>query len=240
MSIGLLGRKLGMTHTYDEYGRRVTVTAIQAGPCTVLALREPARHGYQGVQVGFEPMPEARASKPVAGQFKKANAGVFRHVREFRLREPQEGLAVGQQLTVDLFKDNELVDVTGTSIGKGFQGGMKRWNWSGGPQTHGSMSHRAPGSIGSTTTPGRVIKGHHLPGHMGAARVTVQSVRIVRRDAQRHLLLIEGPVPGPEEALLLIRRSVKRPGVIRAPLAIQTVVEEDDEDAAKKAKAKKK
>ena len=240
MAIGLLGKKLGMTHVYDEHGRRLAVTAVQAGPCTVLGLREPERHGYRAVQVGFEPAQESKLTRPERGQFQRAKAGLFRHVREFRL--PAQGtdgqeLAVGQQLTVELFQDYELVDVTGVSIGKGFQGGMKRWGWSGGPATHGSTSHRAPGSIGSTTTPGRVFKGHHLPGHMGADRVTVQNIRIVRRDAERHLLLLEGAIPGAAQGLVFVRRAQKRPGLIRTPQAFQTVIEE--EETAKTAKAAK-
>lgn len=249
-----------MTHVYDEYGRRLAVTAVQAGPCTVLQLREPERHGYRAVQVGFEPAQESKLTRPERGQFQRAKAGPFRHVREFRLPAapkkdstgaaqaglPAQGtggqeLAVGQQLTVDLFQDYELVDVTGVSIGKGFQGGMKRWGWSGGPATHGSTSHRAPGSIGSTTTPGRVFKGHHLPGHMGAARVTVQNVRIVRRDAERHLLLLEGAIPGAAQGLVFVRKAQKRPGLIRKPQAFQTVIEEEDmAKTAKTAKAAKK
>ena len=244
MAIGLLGKKLGMTHVYDEHGRRLAVTAVQAGPCTVLQLREPERHGYRAVQVGFEPAQESKLTRPERGQFQRAKAGLFRHVREFRL--PAQGtdgqeLAVGQQLTVELFQEYELVDGTGVSIGKGFQGGMKRWGWSGGPATHGSTSHRAPGSIGSTTTPGRVFKGHHLPGHMGADRVTVQNVRIVRRDAERHLLLLEGAIPGAAQGLVFVRRAQKRPGLIRKPQAFQTVIEEEETaKTAKTAKAAKK
>ena len=139
---------------------------------------------------------------------------------------------------MDLFQDNELVDVTGLSIGKGFQGGMKRWHWKGGSETHGSTSHRAPGSIGSTTTPGRVWRGHHLPGHLGADRVTVQNVRIIRRDPEHHLLLIEGAVPGAERGVVIVSKSIKRPGVIKKPQAFQVVVEEEEE-TSKKAKAKK-
>ena len=163
MAIGLLGKKLGMTHVYDDYGRRRAVTAVQAGPCTVLQLREPTRHGYAAVQVGFEPAKERHLTKPARGQFTKRGSPLFRFVREFRLDQAAPSpsaaapeLAVGQQLTVELFQQYELVDVTGVSVGKGFQGGVKRWGWKGGPQTHGSMSHRRPGSIGSTTTPGRV------------------------------------------------------------------------------------
>ena len=241
--IGLLGKKLGMTHVYDEYGRRRAVTAIEAGPCTVIQLREPARHGYQAVQVGFESVKESALTKPELGQLKKAGTTPFRYVREFRLPVSDTGeWKVGQQLTVELFKAYELVDVTGVSIGKGFQGGMKRWHWKGGGRTHGSTSHRAPGSIGSTTTPGRVWRGHHLPGHMGADRVTVQNVRIARLDPEHHLLLIEGAVPGGERELVIISKSQKRPGLIKKPQAFQTVVEEEEELSknAKAAKAKKK
>lgn len=240
MSIGLLGKKLGMTHVYDEYGRRRAVTAIQAGPCTILALRDPKAHGYQAAQVGFEPMKEKAVTRPRAGQFKKAGTAPFRFVREFRLKDGE--WKVGQQLTVELFQQHELVDVTGISIGKGFQGGMRRWHWKGGGETHGSMSHRAPGSIGSTTTPGRVWRGHHLPGHMGADRVTVQNLRIARLDTEHHLLLVEGSVPGAENALVLVRKSVKRPGVIRKPQAFQVVTEEEEtpNKNAKAAATKKK
>ena len=249
--IGLLGKKLGMTHVYDDYGRRQAVTAVEAGPCTVIRLREPERDKYAAIQVGFEPIAESKLTKPVLGQFKKASVAAFRYVREFRLPTPSTAAKdkgaehadgaewkVGQQLTVELFEDHEIVDVSGISIGKGFQGGMKRWHWKGGPATHGSTSHRAPGSIGSTTTPGRVWRGHHLPGHMGADRVTVQNVRIVRRDLEHHLLLIEGAVPGPEHGLLIVSKSKKHPGLIKKPRAFQVLVEEVEE-TTKKAKAKK-
>lgn len=252
MAIGLLGKKLGMTHVYDEFGRRHAVTAIQAGPGTVVRVRDPQRDGYHAIQVGYDPISDTKLTRPQQGQFKKAGVIPFRYVREFRLATPQgsipspkgEGPAapeptVGQQLTVELFKEHELVDVTGISIGKGFQGGVKRWHWKGGPQTHGSMSHRAPGSIGSTTTPGRVWRGHHLPGHMGADRVTVQNMRIVRLDLEHHLLLLAGAVPGSEGGLVFIRKSVKRPGVIKQPKAFQAIIE-DDENLSKTAKAVKK
>ena len=240
MAIGLLGKKLGMTHVYDEYGRRVAVTAVQAGPCTVLRLREPARHGYRAIQLGFEPVKASELTKPAGGQFAKTGTGPFRHVREFRLPGNGGEWKVGQELTVDLFNDYELIDVTGVSIGKGFQGGMKRWGWSGGPKTHGSTSHRAPGSIGSTTTPGRVWRGHHLPGHMGQDCVTVQNVRVMRRDAEHHLLLLEGAVPGAEQGLVMVRKSQKRPDAVRKPRAFQAIVEEEEAPAKGGKPAKKK
>lgn len=243
MSIGLLGKKLGMTHVYDEYGRRMAVTAVQVGPCTVTRIRVMDQDRYQAVQVGFEPVKESQLRKPQLGQFKKAGTSPFRYVREFRVPTPTQGeWKVGQQVTVELFNAYELVDVTGVSIGKGFQGGMKRWHWKGGPKTHGSTSHRRPGSIGSTTTPGRVFRGHHLPGHMGNARVTVQNVRIVKIDPEHHLLLIEGAIPGVERQLVMVRKSIKRPGVIKKPQAFQTIMEEEEElsKTAKAIKAKPK
>jgi len=236
--IGLLGKKLGMTHVYDEYGRWIAVTAVQVGPCTILRLREPTRHGYRAIQLGFEPVQESELTRPERGQFKQAGTGPFRYVREFRLPAEASGngdWAVGQQLTIEqLFQEYELVDVTGTSIGKGFQGGMKRWGWSGGPRSHGSTSHRRPGSIGSTTTPGRVWRGHHLPGHMGSARVSVQHLRIMRLDPLHHLLLLEGAIPGAEGGLVAISKSHKRPGVIRKPQAFQVVSEEEEPTKAAK------
>ena len=250
MALGLLGKKLGMTHFYDDYGRRLSATAIQAGPCTIVGIREPKRNGYAALQLAFEPMEAKATTKPRVGQFKKAGTAPFRHIREFRLPDgpapakakAAEGEAaeaewkLGQQLTVEVFKQYEMVDVTGTSIGKGFQGGVKRWGWKGGPQTHGSMSHRAPGSIGSTTTPGRVWKGHHLPGHMGHRKTTVQNTRILLLDAENNLLLVEGPVPGADNDLVMIRKAQKRPGVIKTPQAFAVVVE-DDENLSKTAKA---
>ena len=245
--IGLLGKKLGMTHIYDPYGRRLAVTVVQAGPCTIVGLRDPKQHGYQAIQLAFEPVSEKKLSKPLAGQFTKAGTAAFRYVREFRIRPvpgssrsevPGTGteFKIGQQLTVELFKPYELVDVLGISIGKGFQGGVKRWGWKGGPQTHGSMSHRAPGSIGSTTTPGRVFRGHHLPGHMGADRVTVQNIRIVQLDPAHHLLLVEGAIPGSDQGLVMISKSMKRLNVVKEPQPFQVIIEED-ENLSKTAKA---
>ena len=260
MAIGLLAKKLGMTQFFNEHGRVVAVTALQAGPCTVTQVKEPKTDGYRAVQVGFEPVKGAKLTKALQGHFKKSGAGPFRYLREFRLpaRPPAcpsdpgagressgaggtngDAYTVGQPLTVELFQEGELVDVTGTSIGKGFQGGVKRWHWKGGPATHGSTSHRRPGSIGSTTFPGRVIKGHHLPGHMGNERVTVQNLRIMKVDAQANLLVIEGALPGPEQRLVLVEKSVKRPGAIVAARKIQETIAAEEEKK-KPAKAKKK
>lgn len=239
--IGLLAKKLGMTQLFNEHGRSVAVTVLEAGPCTVTQVKEPVTDGYRAIQVGFESATPSRISKPLRGHFKKTNTGPFRYLKEFRLAEGDQ-YQPGQQLTVEVFQEGELVDVTGTSIGKGFQGGMKRWGWSGGPATHGSMSHRAPGSIGSTTFPGRVVKGHHLPGHMGNDQVTVQNLRIMKIDAEANMLMIQGAVPGPDDRLVLVKKSVKKPGVIVAGKKLQeaVVAEEEEEDPRSKAKAAKK
>lgn len=253
--IGILAKKIGMAEVFNEHGRAVAVTVLEAGPCTVTQVKEPTHDGYRAIQLGFEPVKENRLTKPLQGHFKKAGTPAFRYLREFRVDEPRqkEGngagqagpgdpYAVGQQVTVDIFKEGELVDVAGTSIGKGFQGGVKRWNWKGGSATHGSMSHRAPGSIGSTTFPGRVIKGHHLPGRMGGGRVTIQNLRIMKIDPQANLLLVQGAVPGPERQLVTVHKSVKRPGVVTAAKTLQEalIVEEKSKGAAKaKAAAKK-
>jgi large subunit ribosomal protein L3 len=238
MAIGLLAKKLGMTQLFNEHGRVVAVTVLQAGPCAVTQVKEPKTDGYRAVQVGFEPIKVAKLTKALQGHFKKSGAGPFRYLREFRLANG-DAYTVGQPLTVELFQEGELVDVTGTSIGKGFQGGVKRWHWKGGPATHGSTSHRAPGSIGSTTFPGRVIKGHHLPGHMGDDRVTIQNLRIMKVDAQANLLVIEGALPGPEQRLVLVEKSIKRPGAIVAAKKIQETIAAEEEEK-KPAKAKKK
>ena len=213
--IGLLAKKLGMAQVFNEHGRVVAVTVLQAGPCAVTQVKKSDKDGYNAVQVGFETAEAKWLSKPEQGQAKKAG-GAYRYRREFRINQA-EPYSIGQQLTVELFKEGELVDITGTSIGKGFQGGVKRWHWKGGSATHGSMQHRAPGSIGSTTSPGRVVKGHHLPGHMGNHTVTVQNLRIMKIDTEGNRLLIQGAVPGPEDRLLIIKRSMKRPGYRLAP-----------------------
>lgn len=200
---GILGKKLGMTQVFTDAGKRVSVTVVEAGPCAVLAVKE--KH----IQLGFDSAKEKQLKKPQAGYFKKLNIAPRRLIREV-LRDPGRDYKVGEEVKADLFKPGDIVDVTGISIGKGFQGGMKRWHWKGGPQTHGSMSHRRIGSLGSSTTPGRVFKGHHLPGHMGAHRTTTQNLPVVKVDAQNNLLLIEGSVPGHKNSYLVIKRAKKQ------------------------------
>jgi large subunit ribosomal protein L3 len=200
---GLLGKKIGMTQVFSEDGKRVSVTAIEAGPCPILAVRE------KNVQIGFDLAKENRVKKPILGIFKKLNIAPRKLIREF-LKEPAKEYKIGEELRVDLFKPGDFVDITGISLGKGFQGGMKRWHWHGGPQTHGSTSHRRVGSIGSTTSPGRVFKGHHMPGHMGARRTTLQNLRVVKIDPENNLLLVKGAVPGYKNSYLIIRKAKKK------------------------------
>jgi len=203
-SIGLIGRKVGMTQIFSEKGEMVPVTVLQAGPCTVVQKRVVATDGYDAVQVGFDPIVKKRgASKPAAGHFKKAGVAPQKVLREFRGMPPEE-FALGQQLTVELFQIGEFVDVVGVSKGKGFQGGVKRHGFRGGADTHGSMFHRAPGSIGASSYPSRVFPGQHLPGHMGTDRVTVKHLAVVGVDQDRSLLLVKGAVPGSPRGLVLI------------------------------------
>lgn len=192
-----------MTHIFTPEGAKVSVTAIEAGPCPVLAVKA------KSIQLGFDATKEQRLAKPVLGLFKKNNITARKFIREVPKDESRE-YKVGEDLTLDIFKEGGFVDVTGYSKGKGFQGGMRRWHWAGGPGTHGHTSHRRVGSIGSTTTPGRVLKGHHMPGHMGNIRVTTQNLKIVKVDAVNHILLVKGAVPGPKNTYLVIRTAIKK------------------------------
>jgi large subunit ribosomal protein L3 len=206
---GLIGRKVGMTQVFGDDGNHVPVTVIQAGPCTVLGVRTRERHGYDALQLGFEA--KKKMSKPAAGPFRKANLSPMRVVREIRLEKPEQVAAyeVGQTLTADLFSAGELVDVVSVTKGKGFQGGVKRHGWFGGDATHGSMFHRAPGSIGASSDPSRVWPGHKLPGRMGGVQRTVLNLTVARVMPEQNLVLIRGAVPGANGALVMIRKSIK-------------------------------
>ncbi len=201
---GILGRKIGMTQLHREDGAVEAVTALKAGPCTVTQVKSVDGEGYSSVQVGYD---EAkRASKPAQGHL--ASSGkLFRVLREFRVGDASE-LEVGQELDVSQFEPGDLVDATGWSKGRGFAGGVKRYNFRGGPKTHGqSDRHRAPGSIGAGSTPGRVLKGLKMAGHMGDRRVTVRNLEVVRTEPERNLLFVRGAVPGARNALLIIKKS---------------------------------
>jgi large subunit ribosomal protein L3 len=203
-SIGLIGRKVGMTQIFSERGTLVPVTVLQAGPCTVVQKRARATDGYDAVQIGFDPVTKKRGvSKPAAGHYKKAGVAPQKVLREFRGMAPEE-YELGQELKADVFQIGEMVQVVGTSKGKGFQGGVKRHGFRGGADSHGSMFHRAPGSIGASSYPSRVFPGQHLPGHMGVDRVTVKNLAVVGVDQERGLLLVKGAVPGAPRGIVLI------------------------------------
>ena len=207
MKKAILGKKLGMTQIFDEKGRAIPVTVVEAGPCTVVQIKTKDSDGYEAVQLGFGEVKEKKLIRPIKGHFTKANITPKKHLREFRLEEIS--CNVGDEIKVDIFNKGETVDVTGTSKGKGFQGVIKRHGQSRGPMGHGSMYHRRPGSMGSTSTPGRVYKGKNLPGHMGVETVTVQNLEIVKVDSDKNVLLIKGSVPGNKGAILKIRNSSK-------------------------------
>ena len=203
---GLIGKKVGMTQIFDQEGNVVPVSLVEAGPCTILGLIETPK---KKIKLGFESIKESRLNKPQMGFFKKIGIEPKRIISEF-ISTDNKDYKVGQELKADVFRPGEFVDVTGTSIGKGFQGGMKRWHWSGGGASHGSMHHRRVGSIGSSSDPSRTFKGHHMPGHMGSERVTVQGLRIMGVNLESNVLLIKGAVPGHKNSILTINRSNKK------------------------------
>ncbi len=199
---GIIGKKLGMAQVFAESGEAEAVTAIQAGPCVVTQLKTDDKEGYKAAQLGFG---EAkRLNSPRKGHLKKL--GQFQYLREFRVADT-EGIKVGDKIDVGLFKEGDLVDITGVSKGKGFAGVVKRHGFAGGPKTHGqSDRHRAPGSIGATTSPGRVLKGKRMAGHMGTDKVTVRHLKVYKADPERNLLLVKGAVPGAKNGLVLIEK----------------------------------
>jgi large subunit ribosomal protein L3 len=206
---GILGKKLGMTQVFVADGRRVPVTVVEAGPCTVVQKKTESTDGYNALQVGFTAKKTARVNKPMIGHFKKADQGAFAHLREL-VADNVDDYKVGDQITCDaVFKAGDMIDVTGSSKGKGYQGVIKRWGFSGGRSTHGSKFHRAPGSIGCSAWPSRVFRGKKMPGQMGNARITQQNLEIVEVRPEQNIILIKGSVPGANQSLLLIRKCIK-------------------------------
>jgi large subunit ribosomal protein L3 len=203
VSIGILGTKLGMTQIFDEAGRAIPITVIQAGPCTVTQVKTVETDGYTAVQLGYEEVKEKSLNKPELGHLSKAGAVPLRHLTEYRLSETPT-YELGQQVTVDIFSAGQLVDVCGKSIGRGFAGYQKRHGFARGPMSHGSKNHRLPGSTGAGTTPGRVYPGKRMAGQLGNKRVTLRKLSIVRIEADRNLLLIKGSLPGKPGALVSI------------------------------------
>jgi len=204
----LLGKKLGMTRIFTEDGRSVTVTLLEAGPCTVVQRKTQSNDGYEAVQVGFGAVKKTSINKPTAGHFNKAGIEARRVLREFRVDGESE-LKIGDELKAELFSVGDYVDITGTSKGKGFAGVIKRHGFKGGPGGHGSHFHRAPGSIGQSADPAKVYKGKKLPGHMGDARVTTQNLEVMTVDAEKNMLCVRGTVPGANGGLVVLKRSLK-------------------------------
>lgn len=204
VSVGILGTKLGMTQIFDEAGKAIPVTVIQAGPCVVTQVKTEQTDGYSAIQVGYGEVSQKALSKPELGHLAKSGAAPLRHLHEYRLNNPSE-FELGQSLTVETFTPGQIVDVIGTSIGRGFAGYQKRHNFKRGPMAHGSKNHRLPGSTGAGTTPGRVYPGKRMAGRLGGSQVTIRKLTVVRVDAERNLLLIKGAVPGKPGALVNVQ-----------------------------------
>ena len=204
----ILGKKVGMTQIFDENGVVIPVTVIEAGPCSVVQVKTVETDGYNAVQIGFGSVKENKVNKPKAGHFAKAGVKAVKNLREFRVEEVSD-VKVGDEIKVDTFNVGDSVDIQGTTKGKGFQGVIKRHGQHRGPMGHGSMYHRRPGSMGSTSTPGRVFKGKKLPGHMGVNTVTIQNLEVVRVDLDKNAILVKGSVPGNKGSILKIRNTVK-------------------------------
>ena len=208
MKKGIIGKKIGMTQIFDENGSVIPVTVIEAGPCVISQIKTIEKDGYNSVQLAFGDIEEKKVNKPRAGHFAKSKLALKKHLREFRL-EKIEGLNIGDEIKADIFTVGERVDIQGTSKAKGFQGVIKRHGFSRGPMTHGSMYHRRPGSMGATTSPGRVFKGKKLPGHTGNDTITIQNLEVIRIDMDKNVLLVKGSVPGNKNSILKIKDAVK-------------------------------
>lgn len=203
MSVGILGTKLGMTQIFDEEGRAIPVTIVQAGPCTITQIKTKQTDGYTAVQIGYQEVKPKAINRPELGHLAKSSAPPLRHLREYRL-DDSSNFELGQPVIADIFSAGQIVDVSGTSIGRGFAGYQKRHNFKRGPMAHGSKNHRLPGSTGPGTTPGRVFPGKRMAGRLGGTRVTIRKLEVVRVDVDRNLLLIKGAVPGKPGAILSV------------------------------------
>ena len=208
MQKAILAKKLGMTQIFDETGKVIPVTVIEAGPNAVIQKKTVENDGYEAVQVGFVDLKEKKTNKPTKGHFAKAGVTPKKFIKEFRL-DDVSSLNVGDEIKADIFEAGEKVDVAGITKGKGYAGTIKRWGQHRGPMTHGSGYHRGPGSMGMCSDPGRVFKGKRLPGHMGVERVTIQNLTLVKVDAEKNLILIKGGLPGPKGGLLIVKNTVK-------------------------------
>ena len=208
MTLGVIGKKVGMTQIFDSEGLAVPVTVIKVDSIVVTQVKTVETDGYNAIQVGTIAAKEKHLTKAEIGHFKKNGLNNYRHLQEFRVENPAD-FKVGQEIDLSVLNDVQKVDVTGTSIGKGFQGTVKRWNFGRGPMAHGSKFHRHQGSNGSATTPGRVFKGKGMPGHMGSKRITIQNLEVVRVDVENNVILVKGAVPGPKKSLVTLKETVK-------------------------------
>jgi len=213
MTKGLIGRKLGMTQVFTEDGGAVPATVIAVEPSVVIQKKTREKDGYEAVQLGYGRVKQKHVTKPLQGHFRKADKGFFRVLREFRT--DISGYELGQEVRADLFKAGDYVDITGTSKGKGFAGGVKRHGFGGGRATHGSMFHRAPGSIGASAEPSRVFKGKRLPGHMGCARNTVQNIKVLLVRPEDNAILVKGSIPGARQGIVLVSQAIKKATVVK-------------------------
>ncbi len=208
MKKAIIGKKVGMTQVFDEKGNVIPVTVIEAGPCSVVQVKTVETDGYNAVQLGYGFVKEHKVNKPQKGHFTKVKVTPTKHLIEFRL-DDVSNVKVGDEIKADIFAEGEVVDIQGTTKGKGFQGVIKRHGQSRGPMGHGSMYHRRPGSMGPTSTPGRVFKGKKLPGHMGNETVTIQNLKVVKVDLDKNCILVKGSVPGNKGAILKIKDAIK-------------------------------
>ncbi len=206
--IGLIGKKIGMTQIFDKKGNVIPVTVIQAGPCRVIHRKNKDKHGYDSVQLGFEEVDEKKVSKPMMGHFKKHNSPAYKYLKEFRLKRYKD-INEGEIFDVSMFEEDELLKVTGTSKGKGFQGVMRRHNFHGFKASHGvHESYRGPGSIGQCATPARVFKGKKLPGHQGVDKVSVLNLQVVKVDVEKNLVMVKGAIPGHRNSIVRLRKEL--------------------------------
>jgi large subunit ribosomal protein L3 len=208
MKKAILGTKLGMTQIFNENGKVIPVTVVEAGPCVVLQLKNVENDGYNAIKVGFQNLREKLVNKPMRGQFAKAGSPLKRFVREFRMEDISE-FEVGAEIKADIFTAGEKIDVAGVTKGKGFAGVIKRWNFHRGPETHGSKFHRAVGSMGASSSPSRTFKNKKMPGHMGNVNRTILNLEVVRVMPEKNIILIKGGIPGPNKGLVVIRNAVK-------------------------------
>ena len=209
---GILGKKIGITQIYMKDGTLIPVTLIEAGPCPILQIKNDQKDKYNAIKLGFDDVKESRTTKALKAIFKKAKSGTKRYIKEIRMDSVSE-YVVGQEIKADVFSEGDFVDVISISKGKGFQGGMKRWNWTAGKAGHGSMHHRRVGSIGASSFPSRVHKGKTMPGHLGSERVTIQNLKVIKIDKENHVIAVKGTIAGHNNSYVIVQSAIKKPAI---------------------------